>query len=153
MSAVVAPPVASGSRKRTVKIIAALIAGVAAVAWLVLFLTVGGDFYRTVEEANGEGALANVRVGGQVAADSVVQEGNAARFVLEGETGEKLEVRYEGPFPERLRAHEEAVVRGSRENGGVFEATEVLIKCPDGLFPEKVTNTVLSGAGLERLLY
>lgn len=141
------------SRSRTIKLVAAIIAGVAVVVWLVLFVTVGGDFYRTVEEANVEGTLTDARVGGQVAADSVRQEGNEARFLLEGESGATLEVRYVGPFPDRLRAHEEAVVRGSREGGGALEATEVLIKCPDRLFPEKVTNTVLSGAGLERLLY
>ena len=141
------------SRSRTVKLVAAIIAGVAVVVWLVLFITVGGDFYRTVEEANAEGTLTDARVGGQVAADSVRQEGNEARFLLEGKSGETLEVRYVGPFPDRLRAHEQAVVRGSRESGGTLEATEVLIKCPDRLFPEKVTNTVLSGAGLERLVY
>jgi cytochrome c-type biogenesis protein CcmE len=134
-------------------LVAAIIAGVAVVVWLVLFVTVGGDFYRTVEEANAEGTLTDARVGGQVAADSVRQEGNEARFLLEGESGATLQVRYVGPFPDRLRAHEQAVVRGSREGGGILEATEVLIKCPDGVFPEKVTNTVLSGAGLERLLY
>ncbi|HZK49568.1 MAG TPA: cytochrome c maturation protein CcmE [Thermoleophilia bacterium] len=153
MSAVVAP---RGPRKltsRTLKVAAAIIAGVAAAVWLALFVSVGGDFYRTVEEANAGGAAADIRVGGRVAADSVVQEGGAARFVLEGESGETLEVRYTGPFPERLRAHEEAVVRGSMESGRGLEATEVLIKCPDGLFPEKITNTVLSGVGLKRLLY
>jgi cytochrome c-type biogenesis protein CcmE len=134
-------------------LVAAIIAGVAVVVWLVLFVTVGGDFYRTVEEANEEGTLTDTRVGGQVAADSVRQQGNEALFLLEGESGATLEVRYVGPFPDRLRAHEQAVVRGSREGGGILEATEVLIKCPDGVFPEKVTNSVLSGAGLERLLY
>ncbi len=142
------------SRSRTIKLVAAIIAGVAVVVWLVLFVTVGGDFYLTVEEANAAATpLTDARVGGQVAADSVRQEGNEARFLLEGESGATLEVRYVGPFPDRLRAHEQAVVRGSRESGGILEATEVLIKCPDSLFPEKVTNTVLSGAGLERLLY
>ena len=149
-TAVGSPP---ESRSRTVKVVAAIIAGVAVVVWLVLFVTVGGDFYRTVEEANADGTITDARVGGQVAADSVRQEGDGARFVLEGDSGATLEVRYVGPFPDRLRAHEQAVVRGSRENGGTFEATEVLIKCPDSLFPEKVTNTVLSGTGLERLLY
>jgi cytochrome c-type biogenesis protein CcmE len=152
MSAVTAAKTPS-STGRKVKIVAAILLGAAIVVWLLLFLTVGGDFYRTVEEANAEGALSNVRIGGTVAVDSVVQSDGGATFVLEGENGSTLQVRYVGPFPERLRAHEEAVVLGSMEAGGVFEATEVLIKCPDALFPEKVTNTVLSGAGLERVLY
>ena len=138
---------------RKVKIAAAVVLGAAVVLWLILFLTVGGDFYRTVEEANAESALDNVRVGGVVAADSVVQDAGGARFVLEGENGATLEVSYVGPFPERLRAHEEAVVLGTLGADGVFEATEVLVKCPDALFPEKVTNTVFTKAGLERILY
>jgi cytochrome c-type biogenesis protein CcmE len=142
-----------GDIGRKVKIAAAIVLGAAVVLWLVLFLTVGGDFYRTVEEANAEGALDNVRVGGVVAANSVVQDAGGASFVLEGENGATMEVSYVGPFPERLRAHEEAVVLGSLGADGVFEATEVLVKCPDALFPEKVTNTVLTKAGLERILY
>jgi cytochrome c-type biogenesis protein CcmE len=152
MSAVAVDKSPSDTRRK-VMIVAVAVLAVAIVLWLILFLTVGGDFYKTVEEATAEGAQSGVRVGGVVAVDSVVQDARGARFVLEGENGTTLDVRYVGPFPERLRAHEQAVVLGSLGSDGVFEATEVLVKCPDALFPEKVTNTVLTGAGLERILY
>lgn len=146
----VKPPKPLGPR---LKVAAGVVVGVAILLWLVLFLTVGGDFYSTVEEANAAGTLSNSRVGGTVAVDSVVREGERTRFVLEGKDGGVLDVYFTGPAPERLRAHEEVVVSGSLAADGTFEATEVLVKCPDALFPEKVTNSVLSGTGLERLLY
>lgn len=147
------PQPAAQRKKRPWKaIIAAAVIALAAL-WLVLFLTVGGDFYQTVEEAKAEEQATNTRVGGRVAAGSIVQEGDQVRFVIEGEQGESLDVVYNGPYPERLGPYEEVVVGGSMSQGGTFDATEVLVKCPEKLFPERVTNKVLSGTGLERLIY
>jgi cytochrome c-type biogenesis protein CcmE len=121
--------------------------------WLVLFFTVGGDFYATVEEIQAGGPAQNVRVGGQVAPNSVAQEGDLVRFALQGDGGGQLKVVYQGSYPEGLGPYKQVVVLGSTTADGSFEATEVLIKCPDKLFPEKLTNTVLTGTGLEKLLY
>lgn len=144
---------ATDTGPRRWKYVVGAVAAAAAVVWLALFLIVGGDFYKTVEEANAAGALTGVRVGGRVVPESVVQEGDRVRFALEGESGEVLDIAYQGPYPDRLRANEQVIALGSRESGGVFEATQVLVRCPDRLFPEKVTNTVLIRSGLERLLY
>jgi cytochrome c-type biogenesis protein CcmE len=140
--------------RRTWKLILAVVAVVLVVLWLALFLTVGGDFYVPVEGA--DEALAageSVRVGGQVAPGSLQQEGELVTFTVTGESGAELAVAYHGAYPERLGPYEEVVVYGARGADGTFEATQVLIKCPDKLFPEKATNSVLSGVGLERLLY
>ena len=139
-------------RARWKWIVGAVVIGLAAL-WLLLFVAVGGDFYKTVEEAKAAGQESSTRVGGRVAQGSIAQEGESVTFVLEGERGETLEVVYTGPYPERLGPYEQVVVTGSMGPGGTFEATEVLIKCPEKLFPERVTNKVLSGAGLERLIY
>lgn len=144
---------ATDSGPRRWKYVAGAVAAAAAVVWLALFLLMGGDFYKTVEEANAAGALSGVRVGGLVVPESVVQEGDQVRFALKGDTGAVLDIAYQGPYPERLRANERVIALGSRESGGVFEATQVLVRCPDRLFPEKVTNTMLTRSGLERLLY
>lgn len=126
---------------------------VLALVWLALFVTVGGDFYQTVEEIKQGGATQNVRVGGRVAPGSLEQDSGAVKFVLTGDSGAELAVVYRGTYPERLGPYEEVVAAGSTGSDGVFEATQVLIKCPSKLLPEKVLNETLSGAGLERVLY
>jgi cytochrome c-type biogenesis protein CcmE len=126
---------------------------VLALLWLVLFLTVGGDFYKTVDEAKAAGAVRNGRVGGRVAEGSLVQNGDQVTFAIESPSGARLNVAYTGPVPARLGPYEQVVVTGSTGQGGTLEATQVLVRCPEKLFPEKVTNGVLTGTGLERLLY
>lgn len=143
----------SASWWRRWKLIVGIVIIVLALLWLVLFLTVGGDFYQTVDEAQAAGQVSNSRVGGRVAEGSPVQQGDQVRFVLEGSKGGRMDVVYTGPFPERLGPFREVVVTGSTGQGGVFEATQILIKCPEKLLPERVTNRVLGGTGLERLLY
>lgn len=133
-----------------------IVGGVALAAfalWLVLFFTVGGDFYATVDEIRAAGPARSVRVGGRVAPNSVAQEGDVVRFALQGGGGGQLNVVFRGSYPVGLGPYKEVVVLGSTTTDGSFEATEVLIKCPDKLFPEKLTNTVLTGTGLEKLLY
>lgn len=121
--------------------------------WLVLFFTMGGDFYATVDEVQAAGPAQNARVGGRVAPNSVTQEGDVVRFALQGDGGGQMNVVYRGSYPDGLSPYKQVVVLGSTTTDGSFEATEVLIKCPDKLFPEKLTNTVLTGTGLEKLLY
>ncbi|MHB0980886.1 MAG: cytochrome c maturation protein CcmE [Thermoleophilia bacterium] len=144
---------APGGANRKWKLVVGAVVIIAAVVWLLLYVTVGGDFYMTVSELGSANAGDNVRVGGQVVPDSVVQEGARARFSIRDESGETLDVVFTGAFPERLRSYEYVVASGSTVAGGTFEATEVLVRCPDKLFPEKATNGILGGAGLERLLY
>lgn len=139
-------------RKRW-KMILGVAASTVALVWLVLFLALGGDFYGTVEEVKAEGPATDVRVGGEVASGSVSQEGSIVTFAVEGESGETMDIVYEGPYPERLLPGEKVVVTGSLQEDGIMAAREVLIKCPDKLLTEKVTDKALTGAGLERLLY
>ncbi|GAB4256495.1 MAG: hypothetical protein Kow00129_17000 [Thermoleophilia bacterium] len=138
----------SGRRMAVLGVVAAVV-----LLWLILYLTVGGDFYRTVEEVKAAGTAESVRVGGLVKAGTVEQDGETIVFALEGESGELLEVRYVGRMPEGLGAYEQVVAEGSLADSGQFEATALLVKCPDKLLPEKITNRVLEGAGLERVLY
>jgi cytochrome c-type biogenesis protein CcmE len=121
--------------------------------WMVLFVTVGGDFYQTVEELRAGGVQENVRVGGLVAPGSIQEDASGVVFLLEGERGEQIEVAYQGQVPGRLGPLETVVASGSLTESGRFEATELLLKCPDKLFAEKATNGLLGAAGLERILY
>lgn len=141
------------SSGRRWKLIVCAVVIVLALVWLVLFLSVGGDFYRTVEEIQKGGAVQNTRVGGRVSPGSLEQAGDTVRFVLTGDSGAELQVVYRGPYPERLGPYEQVVAAGSETAAGTFEATEVLVKCPSKFLPETVFSKALSGAGLERVLY
>lgn len=88
-----------------------------------------------------------------MAPNTVAQEGDVVRFALEGDRGAQMKVVYRGPYPDRLGPYQEVVVLGSTTADGSFEATQVLVRCPDKLFPEKLTDAVLTGTGLEKLLY
>ncbi len=144
---------ATAGRRWNWKWIVGAIGAAALVLWAVLFLLVGGDFYRTVDEVKAGGDQQNIRVGGSVAPDSLTQDQGVVRFALEGDGGGRLMVVYRGPYPDRLGPYEKVVVSGSKTGSGEFEATQVLVRCPDKLFPEKATEKVLTGTGLEKLLY
>jgi cytochrome c-type biogenesis protein CcmE len=146
-------PLTATRRFSRKQLLAGGILAAAVLVWFVLFLTVGGDFYRTVGEVKAGGLQENIRVGGTVVPGTIQQQADGVRFSIEGEAGEPLEVAYWGPVPESLAALERAVVTGSMNPAGGFEATEVLVKCPDKLFPERVTNGLLDSVGLGSLLY
>jgi cytochrome c-type biogenesis protein CcmE len=140
--------------KRSWKLTALIVAAAAVIVWAVLFVTVGGDFYKTVDEVERDGSVGTpLRVGGTVAPESIVQAGDAVRFELEGSAGEKLGVVYAGAYPDRLGPYAEVVVSGALDRAGEFQATQVLVKCPDKLLPEKATGGLLETLGLRRLLY
>ncbi len=145
-------PAASARRWNWKWIVGGVAVGALAL-WLALLLTVGGDFYATVDEIQAAGPAQNVRVGGRVAPNSVAQEGDVVKFALQGDAGGQMKVLYRGSYPDGLGPYRQVVVRGSKTTDGGFEATEVLLKCPDKLFPERLTNAVVTGTGLEKLLY
>jgi cytochrome c-type biogenesis protein CcmE len=143
---------ATGGRKRW-KVILAMVVGALAILWLALFLTVGGSFYKTVDEAKSATPGQALRVGGGVSEGSIQQNGGTVVFTIENASGAKLPVSYTGAYPGRLGPFEQVVVAGTLTPSGTLEATEVLVKCPSKLFPEQVTNGVLSAVGLQKLLY
>jgi cytochrome c-type biogenesis protein CcmE len=142
-----------GNRFTRKQLVVAGVLGAAVLLWLVLFLSLGGDFYQTVDEARAAGPQQNVRVGGVVSPGSVTDEGDTVSFALEGDAGETVDVVYTGEVPASLGPLSEVVAAGDLDASGRLSATEVLVKCPDKLFPEKATNRLLEGVGLERILY
>jgi cytochrome c-type biogenesis protein CcmE len=141
------------SGRRRWKTVLAIVVGVLAIAWLALFLTIGGSFYKTVDELKSATLGQPLRVGGMVSEGSIQQTGDTVVFTIESTSGSKLPVSYTGAYPSRLGPFEQVVVAGSLTPSGTLEATEVLVKCPNKLFPEQVANGVLSGLGLQKLLY
>ena len=98
-------------------------------------------YYYTVSELLGQGNAIygqNVRVNGQVAADSIEQKAGALELkfnVIEGD--KSLPVFYRGTVPDTFKAGIEVVVEGQLNSTGIFRANTLLTKCPSKYVPEK----------------
>ena len=98
-------------------------------------------FYYKVSELRGQGGSLqgeNLRINGQVAADSVEREldGLTLRFtIIEG--GESLPVVYEGVVPDAFKVGSSVVVEGHLNSAGIFQADSILTKCPSKYVPEE----------------
>lgn len=110
--------------------------GVAVLLLIVYFIFNGlqssGAYYLTIKElkAGGTNQERRVRVSGLVVSGSIFWD--SEKILLEfdlTEGRESLHVRYKGIRPNMLRDGAEAVVEG-RYVGGIFEAEQILLKCP-----------------------
>ncbi|MFC1971181.1 cytochrome c maturation protein CcmE [Chloroflexota bacterium] len=99
------------------------------------YLTVS-EFVAQEQLTNGE----NVRVNGQVAAGSVEQDikDRILRFTIVGLEGEdSLPVVYHGVVPDTFKVGSEVVIEGHLNSTGIFQASNILTKCPSKYVPEK----------------
>lgn len=93
------------------------------------FLQEGELFLQVDQLKSNEWGENRLQVMGKVAQGSLASDPNAqVRFVLEGEQV-RLSVHYEGALPAAFEEGKEAVVSGQLHDG-LFEATEVVAKCP-----------------------
>ncbi|MGQ9626523.1 MAG: cytochrome c maturation protein CcmE [Anaerolineae bacterium] len=93
-----------------------------------------GAYYLTIEELRAGGKSIQgrkVRVSGLVVGDSISWDSESIllEFDLAG-GGDTLHVRYKGIRPDMLRGGAEAVVEGRYSGEGIFEADNILLKCP-----------------------
>ena len=97
-------------------------------------------YYYTVGELNELGSSIygdSVRVSGKVAPGSIEQEraGLILRFtIVEGE--ESLPVVYQGVVPDAFGIENEVVVDGRLSSSGIFQAGNILVKCPSKYVPK-----------------
>lgn len=97
-------------------------------------------YYYTVGELNELGSSIygdSVRVNGKVAPGSIEQEraGLILRFtIVEGE--ESLPVVYRGVVPDAFSIENEVVVDGRLSSSGIFQADNILVKCPSKYVPK-----------------
>ena len=69
------------------------------------------------------------RVGGRVVEGTVVEEhGRPARFTIQGEHGERMNVRYGGIKPNLFGPGAFVVIEGTSEGSGTLHASSVIIK-------------------------
>lgn len=137
----------TGSRKRTAKfligggVVAAAVVGL--VVWAMAQPNATAYYYSVSEmlaaDAPAQAEARQVRVNGKVVPGSIETRGGRTRFLIsDGKT--ELGITTTEPVPDTLkdeaevvalgRVAHEPVVAGGRSRPAVFEATEVLAKCP-----------------------
>lgn len=102
------------------------------------WLAVGGisdtkTYYKTISELNQMGEQAKdkrLRVGGDVAANSIVRDGANVTFTMAQEKLQ-LKVVYEGtePLPDTFKPGAQALADGKLGADGVFHAKKIQAKC------------------------
>jgi cytochrome c-type biogenesis protein CcmE len=89
-------------------------------------------YYKTIAELKGmkDGGSKRLKVGGDVAAGSIVRNGSEVEFLLTGEN-QKLKVVYSGiePLPDTFRDGAQALAEGKLASDGTFHATKIQAKC------------------------
>ena len=114
---------------------AALIAVV--VGTLIWLATAGSTesetYYKTVKELNGmsgKSRTSKIRVGGDVAAGSIVRKADIVEFTLQQEAS-TLRVSYDGkdPLPDTFKDGAQALADGRLGPDGVFHANKIQAKC------------------------
>lgn len=133
------PKVASKPRRKKVKFIVAGLVIVAAIAFLaVTSFQSNSMYYLTVPElkaqANTDGAAffdKTVRVSGPLHKESI--DWNAKTMTLKfhiNEANEMFPVVFVGPVPDTMQNGETVVVEGKYSRDGIFNASNILVKCP-----------------------
>lgn len=92
-------------------------------------------FYMTIDEVAEKKAEAvdkPLKLSGKIVGDSVKwdAENILLTFDLQGESGERIPIRYQGPKPDTMNDGWEAIVEGRLKADGTFAATDLLVKCP-----------------------
>jgi cytochrome c-type biogenesis protein CcmE len=133
---------------------------VAAIVYLVVSATsASAQYYLTIDELQARSAALGdreIRVSGAVDGDTIAYDADSLtlRFTIVHVPGDleeiekagglaqalheallnpaaaRLEVRYVGPKPDLLRDEAQAILTGRLDSDGVFEAQELLLKCP-----------------------
>ena len=94
-------------------------------------------YYYTVSEfAEQQSSFAdkNVRVAGNVTDGTIEKQGNILKFTM-SDGLKDLTVVYQGVVPDTFKAGIEAVVQGKLNSDGIFEASELMAKCPSKYEP------------------
>ena len=114
------------------------------------------SFYLTVDELvelGPSGAAQAVQVKGRLVEDSFQREGGTstlAHFLL-SENGVQVDATYDGVLPDLFfNPHSEIVLGGTYEDGGLFVADRVYVKCPSKYQSLEVDNLSAKGTPLTR---
>jgi len=100
------------------------------------FLSSATYYYTVGEFATQQSTFAdkNVRVAGNVTEGTIERQGTNLKFTMSDGPND-LNVVYKGVIPDTFKAGIQAVVLGKLNSDGIFEATELLAKCPSKYEP------------------
>ena len=148
------------NNKKNTKLIIGIAVIAAALLYLVISSTLSqSQYFMTVEEIKaGQAELVgkNVRMSGVVLGDTisydpqtldlsfevaqipgdhqVIQDMGGMSAVLAQAAHDpnlpKIQVHYKGPRPDLLKDEAQAIMTGALDEGGVFQVSELLLKCP-----------------------
>jgi cytochrome c-type biogenesis protein CcmE len=123
---------------KTGTIISTILAAGAGIGLMTVFVS-NASPYMTIKEA--DGTEQNVHVVGKIVPSSLKQDSIAQKvsFQLEDESG-NMPVHYNGPPMANLSTATQVVVIGKKKEG-VFEAHQMLVKCPSKYEAEKKQST------------
>ncbi|HEX9796963.1 MAG TPA: cytochrome c maturation protein CcmE [Anaerolineales bacterium] len=153
------PPIAQPTTSRAKFIIGGLLIAAAVIYLIVSSTQASAQYYLTIDELVGQTGDfddRDLRVSGAVLGDSIhydtetltleftvvnvpgdldfiEQQGGLAEVLhqaVNNPDATRLPVRYIGPMPDLLRHEAQAIVTGRVGADGVFEADELLLKCP-----------------------
>ena len=146
--------------KKNTKLILGIVIIIAAVVYLIVSSTLSqSQYFLTVEELQSNQAEyvgKNVRMSGVVLGDSikydpqtleltfqvaqipgdhrVIEQMGGMSVVLaqaaQDPTLPKMTIHYIGPRPDLLKDEAQAIITGSLDENGIFQASELLMKCP-----------------------
>ena len=146
--------------KKNTKLILGIVIIIAAVVYLIVSSTLSqSQYFLTVEELQSNQAEyvgKNVRMSGVVLGDTiaydpqtleltfqvaqipgghrVIEQMGGMSVVLaqaaQDPTLPKMTIHYVGPRPDLLKDEAQAIITGSLDENGVFQASELLLKCP-----------------------
>ena len=146
--------------KKNTKLILGIVIIIAAVVYLIASSTLSqSQYFLTVEELQSNQAEyvgKNVRMSGVVLGDTiaydpqtleltfqvaqipgdhrVIEQMGGMSVVLaqaaQDPTLPKMTIHYVGPRPDLLKDEAQAIITGSLDENGVFQASELLLKCP-----------------------
>jgi cytochrome c-type biogenesis protein CcmE len=147
-------------KKKNTKLIIGVVIIIAAVVYLIASSTLSqSQYFLTVEELQSNQAEyvgKNVRMSGVVLGDTiaydpqtleltfqvaqipgdhrVIEQMGGMSVVLaqaaQDPTLPKMTIHYVGPRPDLLKDEAQAIITGSLDENGVFQASELLLKCP-----------------------
>ncbi len=133
---------------------------VAAIVYLIVSSTkAAAQYYMTIAELNAKGEAAqdrDLKISGAVDGDTISYDvetltlrftivhmpadldeieaagglANVIHQAVEDASAPRLEVTYNGPMPDLLRHEAQAIITGRLLEDGIFEADELLLKCP-----------------------
>ncbi|MBI5029254.1 MAG: cytochrome c maturation protein CcmE [Chloroflexi bacterium] len=146
MQATIPQPVAKKSSGLKPRFVVVIVVVIAAMAFLAISsFQENSMYYMTVPElkaqAQAEGAAffdKMVRVSGPLHKESI--DWNVKTLTLKfhiDEAGDMFPVVFVGPVPDTMENGETVVVEGKYTREGVFNATNILVKCPSKYEPEK----------------